>query len=517
MFLARRRSSDPSVPTSSLASTSTSSRARALFRATKPPPSSAASGSGGGRLSRRLSPSPRRHSLEDTSTSSFSSDCAPNPALSQQGSLVYLSSADCAQLLPHMRTALSALDERRTAVRVILAEQRVFVRPPAKASARWEDEWDAPPPDESSVRLSCVTPTTLIVKAHLSIPSLPQPAILQGVIAITSSERRTVDDVKLSLTAHQSLALKRTVGSSVAEARLHCPPEEFDLARWEASLVACLGGDAEGVELERGLNVFQFEFCLPADSSPSVCSSYGRLRYVLRSSVPGSGSLLKGRKLASRTEVDVVVVPRSREDAGELRFAAKRSVSRPWSGPQVVEVESDHLTLGASVKLSLTLSEPPRTTTILGLRSFIAQTVLLRNATGERELVGSPRRLVGQAGRRQGWEKDGETGLIEDWIAGSGKSNGDEQVVFDGAAWNGRGEWSFVIDGIIPKDNVIRPSTLHWTPTSAGLRFASELVVEALVSSSAGSTEVVNLYRGKVDLADASCDRISITLPPYTA
>jgi hypothetical protein len=54
-----------------------------------------------------------------------------------------------------MQTTLNALTKgasKRTAIEVVLAERRVFVRPPARATARWEDEWDAPPPDESSVR-----------------------------------------------------------------------------------------------------------------------------------------------------------------------------------------------------------------------------------------------------------------------------------------------------------------------------------------------------------------------------
>lgn len=348
------------------------------------------------------------------------------------------------------------------------------------------------------------------------------------------------------LTAHQTLALKRPLGGgrSAAEARLQCPPEEFDLARWEASFVACSskpeGHHAEssttttataGVELERGLNLFRFEFCLPPTSSPSITSSYGRLRYVLRSTVPGLGSRLSARRkrLATRDEVELVALPRTREDAGELRLAVKRSVGSgrqaAWAGRKggSIEIESNHLTLGADVNVRLSLIEPPPTTTILGLRAFVAQTVLLRNAKGERERVASPRRIVGVAGRRAGWlvqDVSSEHPPVEDWIAGSGRSTGDEPVVFDGNTTTtptAGGEWSFSFAGQIPADNVVRPTTLHWSPTTAGLRFGSELVVEALVAGATGPAEVVTLYRAKVELADASCEPAALMLPPYAA
>lgn len=190
-----------------------------------------------------------------------------------------------------------------------------------------------------------------------------------------------------------------------------------------------------------------------------------------------------------------------------------------WSGPEahVVELAADQMILSAPLTIGLTLPAPPASLTILGLRSFVAQTVLMRSVDGEEQVVQSPRRLVGLRGRRQGWEKH-----ADEWIAGVGKSAGDEEVVFDGRAWaaRGGGEWKMELEGVVPKDNTVRPTTLSSSGggSAPGLHFAAELVVEALVSPASGApAEVVALWRGKVDLASAHCSAEALTLPAYAA
>ena len=184
MLLARRRSAEPTSPPPPPALTMTTARARALFRSSKPsvlPTTTTTTAITGSRLGRRLSPSPRRRfSLDETSSHSTSTSPTPTAAqaladstttaLTGPGSVTRLSPAERSQLLPHMRSALDKLDascssscssspaaagaSRKTAVHVVLAEKRVFVRPPRCKGPSWEDdEWDGPPPaDESSVR-----------------------------------------------------------------------------------------------------------------------------------------------------------------------------------------------------------------------------------------------------------------------------------------------------------------------------------------------------------------------------
>lgn len=150
-------------------------------------------------------------------------------------------------------------------VDVVLAEDRLFVRPPARRSHRWEDDWDNPPAADSGVRVCLLLLSALArapeADAQPTTPPPPfsQPSVLHGLIIVSSPDRRSVDDVVVSLTAHQSLALKR----HVADDRLTGPPEENESTR-ELSLAAAL--DESRIELVKGVN-----WCVPPSQTAVRC------------------------------------------------------------------------------------------------------------------------------------------------------------------------------------------------------------------------------------------------------
>lgn len=186
--------------------------------------------------------------------------------------------------------------------------------------------------------------------------------------------------------------------------------------------------------------------------------------------------------------------------------------------------------MGGALWFHLTLPSPSSTLQILGVRCYVAQTVVILSPSGLRQVVGSPRKLVFLRGKGYGWEAaGGEEGEGE---LGTGKDQGGVKV-FDSASWKG-GDWKFEQEGIIvrslprlliflptladfqlclssaqPLGNVVRattPSSCSLNP--GGLKFGSELVVEVLYAPSAGEKAAVEtIWRGKIDLA--SCVRFA--------
>jgi hypothetical protein len=88
---------------------------------------------------------------------------------------------------------------------------------------------------------------------------------------------------------------------------------ETEAFRRELSLAELTGSGL--VELQSGVNCFEFALFVPASAPISVQSTYGRVRYSLRAEVPGTGSFFKGR-LSSEREMTIVGLPERSEEEG---------------------------------------------------------------------------------------------------------------------------------------------------------------------------------------------------------
>ncbi|CED83662.1 hypothetical protein [Phaffia rhodozyma] len=363
----------------------------------------------------------------------------------------------------HLITSALSLNPTKSKATLELSEILTFVRPPG---------------------LSSQEGTPLLMEADRD----GADGKINGFFNVVSDKRKLAKGIKVEFIGQQRILFPGETSW-----------EDDEIARREVILG---GHGSSGVWLEKGVNSFEFSFCIPSDSSVWDRCAFGKVLHLIRGSVQGSGNLFKS-KLTDQKTVFVIANPHVSGHVPAFEFRQEAYSSS--CGPFKLSMTSSEFIISAPLLLSLTFSHV-QPVTVYAINCYMVQTTSITSTRPGRrhEIIRGPRRFVYQEGAKSGYELDG--------FAEKAREAGD--VVLDGDKHAGK-VWTWGRVGRIPHDDIIRSTTLPGTKTS--LRFTCELVFEIVFTEKTdpSTVKIATLYKEQVMLASCSCMRAYVSLPDY--
>ncbi|KAL7410512.1 hypothetical protein BDY24DRAFT_399306 [Mrakia frigida] len=434
------------------------------------------------------SPSPSSQSPRLVPTSSLPSSSASSPATSpshESDAIVpafplidALAGSPNSRHLPHLVASTLSLTLTKSSVQVVLAQNVVFVSPPKK--------------DDYGLGLG---------DYGLEGDDTGKDARINGFVNVVAPHRKWVKGISMRLVGSQRLIWPRDALTSTS-----WYDEEF------FSRDLLFEGDGSGKEkglwLEKGVNTWEFSFCLPSTSPASDRSESGWIEYRVYTTVLGSGGYLKSDLTDSKKMVVVCSPPRD-DNVHQLQIHTENV--HPQLGPLSFDLSSNELVVGGCLVFSLVLVAPPPSLAVFAIQSYIVQTTTItsnrdRTKTAVKK---STKKWVLREGARGGWTLPN--------FAATSRAQG---VILDGSKVDlGEGQvWKWSKAGRLPDEAHIAPTSLPGTETS--LRYSNELFVEVIFNQSGPGivdegVKIAPLFQRPLVVASCCCMLLQLHLPNY--
>lgn len=279
--------------------------------------------------------------------------------------------------------------------------------------------------------------------------------------------------------------------------------------RSKASYVEVIrDGGEDGLELSKGVHMFEFAFIIPADAPPYDRSSYGKVRYTVKVTVLGGG------RARSNVEEwrDFFPMVNPAADGGVTPLTVLFNDVHDTVGMLSVACTSNNISVGGMFNIDIHSPSPPPDLIVYMVRVSLYTTIEVHSSRRGKQVSPVQKRRLFEKGvvpspdKVQHHDADRLPGYIH--YAGSN------------SAWT--------VQGVarIPDDNAIRPSTMPGTRSP--LRFHHVLVVEVVHSrhdptvpdclGPDGRRKLkVFTLRQSVVIPSCCCALDAVTLPAYSA
>lgn len=268
------------------------------------------------------------------------------------------------------------------------------------------------------------------------------------------------------------------------------------------------GGDQDGIELSKGVHMFEFAFIIPADAPPYDRSPFGKVRYSVKVTALGAG------RARSNVEEwrDFFPMVNPAPDGGVTPLTVLSNDVHPTVGLLSVACTSNNISVGGLFNIDIHSPSPPPDLIVYMVRVSLHTTIEVTTRRKGRQVTPVQKRRLFEKGVVASQEK---ASLDEiDTLPGYIRYAGDD------SAWT--------VQGVarIPDDNAIRPSTM--SGTRSPLRFHHTLVVEVVHSRNNPSVPdaltpegrrkiKVFTLRQAVVIPSCCCALDAVTLPAYSS
>ncbi|AXA48988.1 uncharacterized protein MRET_1277 [Malassezia restricta] len=266
------------------------------------------------------------------------------------------------------------------------------------------------------------------------------------------------------------------------------------------------GGDEDGMELSKGVHMFEFAFIVPADSPPYDRSPFGKVRYMVKVTALGAG------RARSNVEEwrDFFPMVNPAPDGGVTPLTVLFNDVHPTMGLLSVACTSNNISVGGLFNIDIHSPSPPPDLIVYMARVSLHTTIEVTTRRRGRQVSPVQKRR-----------------LFEKGIVAHEKSNLDDIDHMPGYIRYAGDDSAWTVQGVarIPDDNAIRPSTM--SGTRSPLRFHHTLVVEVVHSRSNPSVpdaltpegrrkiKVFTLRQGVI-IPSCCCALDAVTLPAYS-
>ncbi|CED85045.1 hypothetical protein [Phaffia rhodozyma] len=265
-------------------------------------------------------------------------------------------------------------------------------------------------------------------------------------------------------------------------------------------------GPGTEVQLEQGINTYEFSMIIPPDVPTYEKSPFGKVKWTVTGTVLGTGGLLSADL---QDDCSIYVVSNPVREEGALQLTIANEGLSPTFGLYSLRMTSNEFIVASPLGLSFTLFGVPSIMTIFAIRCYLFQHVVIKSTRrqGRVEHARSPRKLICLDGPADGYSNKGF----------AQKARKDKTTLLEGKSLQG-GEWRWRKVGKLLDEDSIRPTTLPGTKTS--LAFSSELVFEVIFNETTpggpeGEVKCATLYKHNVNIASCGCMIQHVTLPNY--
>lgn len=263
----------------------------------------------------------------------------------------------------------------------------------------------------------------------------------------------------------------------------------------------------EGMELSKGVHMFEFAFIIPADAPPYDRSPFGKVRYSVKVTALGAG------RARSNVEEwrDFFPMVNPAPDGGVTPLTVLFNDVHPTVGLLSVACTSNNISVGGLFNIDIHSPSPPRDLIVYMVRVLLHTTIEVTTRRKGRQVTPVQKRRLFEKGI----------------VASQEKATLDEVDTLPGYIRYAGQDSAWTVQGVarIPDDNAIRPSTM--SGTRSPLRFHHTLVVEvvhsrnhpsvpdAVTSEGRRKIKVFTLRQGVI-IPSCCCALDAVTLPAYS-